>query len=63
MPVLRAVSSSLFVTHPYQLETVSPTRWSRLIVVYIKERLEQCSDIKSYKDAFMYSCVPNCVDY
>ena len=38
MPVLRAISSSLIVKHTYQLETVSPTRRSRLIVVYIKER-------------------------
>ena len=37
MPVLRAVSSSLFVKHTYQLNTVSPTRRSHLIIVYIKE--------------------------
>ena len=37
MPVLRVVSSSVFVKHTCQLDTVSPTRWSHLIVVYIKE--------------------------
>ena len=31
MPALRAISSSLFAKHTYQLDTVSPTRWSCLI--------------------------------
>ena len=38
MPVLHAVSSSLFVKHTYQLHTISPAHQSRLIVVYIKDR-------------------------
>ena len=38
MPVLHAISSSLFVKHTYQLDTVSPTHQLRFIVVYIKER-------------------------
>ena len=38
MPVLCAVSLNLFVKHTYQLDAVSPTRRSPLIVVYIKER-------------------------
>ena len=37
MPVFHAISSSLFVKHAYQLDTVSPTYQARLIVVYIKE--------------------------
>ena len=38
IPVLHAVFTGLFVKHTYQLQTVSPARGSRLIVVYIKER-------------------------
>ena len=37
-PFFHTVSSSILVKHTYQLDTVSPTRQSRLIVVYTKER-------------------------
>ena len=54
MPVLHAISSSLFVKHTFQLDTVSPTRRLHLIVVYIQEpRLTVLSHL-SYDDATMY---------
>ena len=55
MPVLHAVSSSLFVMHTYQLDTVSPARGLRLLFTSNND-VKSCSVIK-------ITNAPNCVDY
>ena len=48
MPVLHAVSSSLFVKYTNQLDTLSPAI-GITFVVYIKNAVKQCSVIKVTK--------------
>ena len=66
MPVLHAVSSSLFVIHTYQLDTVSPARRLRLLFTS-KNAIKPCSVIKITNAPLcthgFYSYTPNCVDY
>ena len=54
MPVLHAISSSLFVKHTYQLHTVSPARWSRLIVVYTKEGRQTVQTLKLQSRRYVF---------